>query len=325
MTPSRSFASPVFVVGCQRSGTTFLASQLGKRTGSLVVPESRFFSDALRKVSCISDLSTKKRTFLHLVRAHWRFRIWGISGEFDEAFDQLFDCKDLGQIIFKIVKLYGSKVGWSTHQRWIDHTPENVAYGMTLWRAFPDAKFVHLVRDGRAVANSVLNLPWGPITAEEAAEWWTRRVGYALALESAVGDQALRVHYESLVVDPESVFERIESFVGKNASKTGNEPGKGFSVPRYTRDQHKLVNSAPNVARSEAWKTDLRDYEILAFEREARDFLDYLGYEQHQGGPRPHRRVWDRKRLSWLVVLVRRWKKLVYSKTKKSRAGQVST
>ena len=53
---------------------------------------------------------------------------------------------------------------------------------------FPNAQFIHIIRDGRDVA-TVLKLPWGPEDVVRAAEWWNehvwvgRRVGAILGPE----------------------------------------------------------------------------------------------------------------------------------------------
>ena len=45
---------------------------------------------------------------------------------------------------------------------WVDHTPVNLKFFMHLVKHYERAKFIHIVRDGRAVASSVIPLEWGP-------------------------------------------------------------------------------------------------------------------------------------------------------------------
>ena len=68
---------------------------------------------------------------------------------------------------------------------------------------FPKAKYIHLLRDGRAVANSVLSLDWGPNTIPVAARSWVKNVSYGLAAESFFNNEKiLRVKYENLTLKP---------------------------------------------------------------------------------------------------------------------------
>jgi len=41
---------------------------------------------------------------------------------------------------------------------------------------FPNAQFIHIIRDGSDVAHSALKLPWGPDDVVRAAEWWNEHV-----------------------------------------------------------------------------------------------------------------------------------------------------
>src|SRR5205807_5792933 len=56
--------------------------------------------------------------------------------------------------------------------RWGDKTPNNVLHLPLLSRLFPDAQFVHIVRDGREVAASLAEQSWWRSSAGEAARWW---------------------------------------------------------------------------------------------------------------------------------------------------------
>jgi len=181
--------------------------------------------------------------------------------------------------VLEIVDLYALEHDRASWHYWIDHTPENVRYGSTLASEFPNAKFIHIVRDGRAVANSVLGLEWGPTTAREAADWWTQRVGFGLALESHLGSRSLRVRYEDLVENQERVLKDILAFVDPPQSALSQRE-HGFDIPEYTKRQHQLVNRDAVASRSEAWRTELDIYDISAFEDRCWDFLTYLGYER---------------------------------------------
>jgi hypothetical protein len=107
--------------------------------------------------------------------------------------------------------------------------------------AFPETRFVHVVRDGRAVANSWLQMGWwrgyqgpdawhlGPLPPEAAAEW--DRSGRSFVVLAGLGwkmlieaferaraeipaDQWMQVRYEDVVAEPRSHIQSILDFVG---------------------------------------------------------------------------------------------------------------
>ena len=71
-----------------------------------------------------------------------------------------------------IVKKYGKHVGKPDPRIWVDHTPQNLIHAKLLVDLFPDARMIHIVRDGRAVANSLMRVDRGPNNIEDAANFW---------------------------------------------------------------------------------------------------------------------------------------------------------
>lgn len=148
-------------------------------------------------------------------------------------------------------------------------------------RHFPDAKFIHIVRDGRGVAASVLPLDWGPNTVERAARWWAEEMASGLALESWDPRRVMRVKYEDLVENCESTIRRLGDFVGLEF-----EPAMlradGFSLG-FRSHQHALVGSPPRADRARAWTATLSQRQVEIFEAVAGDLLVTLGYEPRFG------------------------------------------
>jgi hypothetical protein len=108
-------------------------------------------------------------------------------------------------------------------------------------RIFPDARFLHVIRDGRAVANSWLKMPWwdgyegpdrwlwGPLSSEELATWeankrsfcvlaglgWSRLIeSYELARLGVDDSRFKEIRYEDLLLDPEKVLSEALDFAG---------------------------------------------------------------------------------------------------------------
>jgi hypothetical protein len=148
---------------------------------------------------------------------------------------------------------------------------------------FPEARFIHLVRDGRAVAASLLELDWGPNNAFDAAQYWMARCAPGLAAESRLGrDRVLRVRYEDLVSETEATLRRVVSFAGLEY-ESGMAQGTGLRPGAYSQQQHRLVGTPPNPSRVDHWRRTLTPRQVEVFEAEAGDFLGSLGYQPLYG------------------------------------------
>ncbi len=260
----------VFVGGAARSGTTMLGDLLGAHPEHVCLPETSYKVDVIRHARwgrADADLAGG----IARVGAHPKFRETGVAlpALAEPSLPALFDA---------IVTTYGERIGKPAGRIWIDHTPSNIAIGRTLLELFPDAKLIHLVRDGRAVAASMIPLDWGPNNVVSAARAWLRTIAQGLALEVAHPDRVLRVTYEDLVADPATALARVCRFAGI-AYDPAMARGGGLRVPPTTAGQHALVGKPPDPSRAHAWKQQLSRRDIEIFESEVRSLLALLGYE----------------------------------------------
>lgn len=102
--------------------------------------------------------------------------------------------------------------------RWCDGTPDNVLHMLDLGEVFPQAKFVHIIRDGRDVARSFYRLGWSPSTTA-ALRHWHRAVTIGRAFGQKLGPKRyLEVSFDALLADPERSLRNIVDFVGEEWS-----------------------------------------------------------------------------------------------------------
>jgi sulfotransferase family protein len=276
---------------------------LGAHSDCLCVPESQFKIAALRACDLTQGTMDVSRV-LNVIKKHWRFQLW----EVDLPPASLFDAKLAGSyaaLIEWIVSRYGERVGKPVSRLWIDHTPSNVRHAAVLFDVFPDASMIHLIRDGRAVAASLLPLDWGPNRIDRVAHQWVEMVGQGLAAEVRWGaSRVARVRYEDLLEDPETTLRRLCRFL-EIEYQARMLKADGFRVPEYTRNQHLLVGKAPDPGRVDAWRRALNARQIEIFESVVGDFLRYLGYTPLYG---LRARAISRSELarSWLADMLRR-------------------
>ena len=95
---------------------------------------------------------------------------------------------------------------------------------LLLNRVFPDANFIHIIRDGKAVALSNEHKfrpsPWGaPVALRESAEYWKEIVLHLQGAGAHIGDRFTTIKYENLCQDVRAVVSSIMQSVGLTEAK----------------------------------------------------------------------------------------------------------
>lgn len=258
-----------------------LGAILGAHTACVCVPESQFASDLLRE-HVRAEPGFGLTETVEKIREHFRFRLWELRIDWDG--EVCSDCiSSYADLMEFLVRRYADEHDRASAAIWVDHTPSNTRHATTLLDIFPDAKFIHIVRDGRAVSASICPLDWGPNVVAASAPWWAERVGYGLAAEASLGPaRVLRVRYEDIVLRTKETVRGVTDFLGLEFSSGMLEAG-GFARPAFTRDQHALVGRPPDCSRVDAWRASLTDRQVEIFEYLTADLLSYLGYEPRFG------------------------------------------
>lgn len=271
----------LFIGGCSRSGTTLLGAMLGSHPDLICTPESHFKIELLRQLwPNVNQIDTEN--LLQNLTKHWRFKLWGLTDS-PAALAKMVNGRGYGDLLNAVSYAYARSRNKPNVETWIDHTPENISYTNSLLRIYPNAKFVHIVRDGRAVASSILPLDWGPNTIIKAARWWMRMTSFGLAAEgSLTNEQIIRVKYEELIASPERVIRRLCRFLELDFDPAMLD-ANGFTPPTYTTRQHQLVGRKPNAEMQTRWRDRLSPRQIEIFEHQTRDFLEQLGYTPQFG------------------------------------------
>jgi hypothetical protein len=195
--------------------------------------------------------------------------------------------------------------------RWGDKTPLYMQHLPLLERLFPDALWVHLVRDGRDAALSFLELPEGfsgktwaqPRTAAQFAARWRTEILAARRLGQHVGGRYFELRYEDLVTEPERELRRVCD----HASLTW-EPGMldhtGVSEVAQM-PEHRNIAQPPTPGLRD-WRSQMKREDALAFEQVAGDVLRSADYELLEPGasyPTPRGRL----ELARFAALSRSW------------------
>lgn len=279
---------PIFVGGCPRSGTTLLGALLGAHSRVVCVPEAPFKFRLLRALDR-DDGTVLPADVSEVLEASYKFRLWGVAPEAvaDPGNGVAEDASGASERIRyrealqRLVRRYARERGEDAVDVWVDHTPYNVRYARRMLDAFPEGRLVHLVRDGRGVAASILPLDFGPSTILDAAKQWSAWLGYGLAAEQWDPERVRRLSFEDLVRSPEETLSGLRDWLGLEPEGPGG--ATEYDVPRFTRDHHALVTREPDPQRAAGWRRSLSSRQIESYEAVTQDLLSYLGYELMHG------------------------------------------
>ena len=262
----------IFIGGCPRSGTTFLGNVLGLHSQCVATPESNFAIDVFNDLQPIAEKNI--REVRQAIEDHWRFKTWALAADWEQA----AATDDYRALIFDLADQYGRKRLKKNGHIWIDHNPTNMRDSKRMEEIFPRSKYIHIIRDGRGVAKSIIPLNWGPSAVETAAYWWMAFVAAGVVAEMNFGANALRVKYEDLLSNMEDEVRRICDFCEIDFEPAMLAQERGFVLPGYSDDIHELVGKAPNTDRISDWKDTFSQQDIAAFENMGGGLLDQLGY-----------------------------------------------
>jgi hypothetical protein len=145
---------------------------------------------------------------------------------------------------------------------WVNKTPRLLLCLDLLGKLYPNAKCVHIVRDGRDLATSFRTLSKGPKNIAEAARRWRNRLSARRRVDSA-HLRYMELHYEDLIHLPEETLNRVLTFLELPTSSAA-------ILKQFNLYDHRVG----------AWRDILSAEEKRIFDREAGDLLIELGYEQ---------------------------------------------
>lgn len=286
-------AVPVFVIGAPRSGSTMLGSMLGSHSEGLAIPESRFFSlmapadpDEVAPLASVIDRFVEDE----------KFRLWGIDldGLRPEGEGRYADA------VRWLVERFAERKGRTGIRFWVDHDPSHSPSIAKLAAHFPNALFIHIVRDGRAVAISAMATPFGPKDSLDAAQFWIYYVALGMAAQRFLpAERFVELRYESLVRDPERTLAPVLARLAC-AFEPDMPLGRGYEVPSDLVEigLHPNVGRPPDPSRIDDWRRKFVGRDLEIFEAHVEDLLPMLGYPRHHAQPEPMNAE-EQKALRW--------------------------
>jgi hypothetical protein len=226
---------PLFIGGTGRSGTHAMARVVGHHSHYFSIPmEVKFHADPPGLPWLLSGRTTLPK-FLDKLRGFW----WQRKAKNDEdrglrlrvpeerfraavdAFERDFSAGPFEASATLMRSLFDPYAEENGRAAWIENTNRNVAVSPMLLRLFPEAKFIHMLRDGRDSAASLVKQHWGPATIEETLDWWEERMTTTEQGAAQIpADRLLVMSFEDFVVrDRDRSYERMVEFTGLGDEK----------------------------------------------------------------------------------------------------------
>ena len=231
-------AKPIFIVGSPRSGTSILTWCLGHHPNIFPVPESNWMGDFAVNVGIAYRIGAARGDYSVLsamdIQADELFAAFGrtINDLILRHRDHLEKSREATCIERNLDRrwLEGSSRAVGPKERWVDGTPEYSFHICGLRKLFPEARFVHVLRDVCDVVRSMVNfhrVAGVQLVANEgdAYRYWIRTVTTCLLAERAYGPNIVhRIRYADLIDSPESTMRALLNFVGEPYAESCLEP-----------------------------------------------------------------------------------------------------
>jgi Sulfotransferase family len=279
----------VFIVGCPRSGTTLLRNIVSAHPRIVITPEAHWIPLWYENRKGLTPKGLVTPALIWDLLAHPNFSLFHLCKE--EVMRLTSNCEPMSYASFltAIFDLYGRMRGKDLVG---NKTPDLVRKIDTLHSLWPKARFVHLIRDGRDVALSLMNWPrvshkkpgtfktWKDDPVSTAAFWWELNVQAGRDAGKSLGpDLYYEMRYESLVSDSKTECVRLCDFLDlpydssmlhyyrEPVLKTNPELGE-------RRDRQPITRGLRD------WCTQMSHNDVERFEAAAGVLLEELGYER---------------------------------------------
>ena len=281
-----------FIVGSARSGTTLLRRIVDAHPQIAILREQHWLPKWFEWRKGVTPEGFATPELVSELIKYEKFARLNISREQLEGLLISDEPVKYSDFVTGVFDLYGQAQGKPLVG---DKTPVYVERMPTLHVLWPEAKFVHMIRDGRDVCLSILDwkkrdrtpgryATWEDDPVSTIALWWKRRVRLGREAGASL-DPGLyhEVRYESLVARPAEECEALCSFLGVPFDDAMLRFHEGRTKMKPGLDAKKAWR--PITLGLRDWRAEMPAEDLERFEAAAGDLLEELGYERALPNP----------------------------------------
>lgn len=261
-----------FIVGAQRSGTTLLSVMLEQHPEILMEPRAVSFRliSAFKNAAEIlpGNLQIERNEFYHwLVKHDYKGRLASLLD-----LENLENYSSLKQLVERSI---ARKLEDNGKTYWADKAPNLQLFIPDLLLFIPEAKFIHIIRDGRANAYSLARRSFQHL--QWSAQHWVDANVPGLINQDLLGtDRYHFIKYEDLLREPEESLRRVCAFLDLPFSAQMLDLKQGAVA-----EEERYVKSSLDTQKIDRYLSQITPRELLKMERIQRPLLEQMGYSIH--------------------------------------------
>jgi len=280
--------APTFLFGMERSGTTLLSMMVGAHS-QIAVPlaTTGMWVDFAGCLDAFNQLSSREDVvrLVDAIRTHPRIVLWDAALDRDALLDNL-PLGDYGAIVTRFHAEYARAKG-KPHWANVDIATFDQMDVVNAW--FPDARFLHIIRDGRDVALSHQTMPYGAGNIAECAAAWANRTTTSAKMGRILGGRRyMTIRFEDLVLNPRRSLEGICGFLGVAFDESMLRYGEMVEgkIPEDRRWLWPAITRPPQESKVGQWRKQMTRSQRIVFEGVANKALKAWGYEAFEQVPK---------------------------------------
>ncbi|MCC2614869.1 sulfotransferase [Aestuariibacter halophilus] len=265
---------PIFIVGVQRSGTTFLRL-IFNRHPEISIP---FESNFLDVISAAVELDfydwEQKKSLMENILNEPLTQKGGIT------FPDMDKLREVHSPAEMISALFDDNSRREGKTRWGVKTPHYIIKMHEILHFFPDARIIALVRDPRGIFVSQKSISWGAKQPSKLAYFWNMAIQSVEMIETLFPNNIRVVRYCDLITDTEEVVKSLCGFAQCDFVPEMLDFDNHKSVlPKDSVEWHKNSVRRPDPRKVEEWREKLSPFDNATFVHLCGEGLKRFGYE----------------------------------------------
>ena len=259
---------PIFIVGCERSGTTILRLMLNEHSRIALPPQTKFSRKVYKRRLLFGNLVIKKnrkKIIQWMLERKNNTKLVDLKLD-DKVLEKIWNkCTSLGAIIASVFQQYSLA---RNKPRWGDKRPYYIRYITQLFRLYPDAQIIHVVRDGHDCLASLKKMPWWGKNAIFSMLNWRHAVRIGSNAVNVYKDQFMEIRYEDLIKEPESQLEQICKFLNESyePEMINFHLNAQQNIPEYKKPWHYKTSKPLTATFIGQWRKELSKSETQILE-----------------------------------------------------------